>query len=432
MPKLITLDGIQKVKTVDKIHMDADAQRIQDIVTDISKTLLREKAQLTAEVESGLLDRSILEVEIVKIIDKNGYRFYNREELIEKVFDWMFGYGPLQVLVDDPDISDIDFTRYNYCTVKINGIPEERKNIIFPEEKTFEEYVIHIISRRGGIINLNNPHCRVADYANRLRINGSIWPRNVTGAALQIRKHPKVSPNFPMLIEKRMLNKDIKDFFTYMADSSARYLITGKGGSGKTTLHRAILNTFNSLEKVLLAESDTEIFPDSPSVIVQKIKKKNEGGTPVTLQDLINDGLTMSLNTYCIGEMVGPEAWVIISAGLNGHRWCSTAHANSIHGVFPRLLTMVKQANVDLNDKFLYKLFCESLDIVIHMGPYKVVEISEITGFDEITGEPEFNKLFEFRVEKILSNGRLEGDFVKVGSLKGRLAEEFCMRGYKL
>lgn len=428
MPKLTSLH-LTVFNENEESKMDVESQRIQKIVIDISDKLIIEKTQLTAEVESGILDRSILEVEIVKIIDKNGYSFMERDVLIEKVFSWMFGYGPLQFLIDDEEVSDIDFTRFNHCTIKKNG-KTELISVQFPDEKTFEDYVIHILTRRGGTINQNIPHCRVSDYTARLRINGSIHPRNMTGAALQIRKHPKISPDFATLIKKGMMNKDVAGELEKYSKSSAKILVTGKGAAGKTTLLRAILNRFPELEKVLLAESDTEVFPDNACVIAQRIKKKNEGGDPVTLQDLINDGLTMSLDTYVIGEMVGSEAWTIITAGLNGHRWMSSAHTNSADKAFERLLTMVKQANIDLEENILYQMFSESIDIIIHMRSYKIAEIVEVLGYDKVKGQPILNKIYEYNVKNINSDGSIEGSFGKIGSLKGRLADEFLARGY--
>ena len=40
----------------------------------------------------------------------------------------------------------------------------------------------------------------------------------------------------------------------------------------------------------------------------------------MTLKDLVLDGLTMSLDTYCVGEITGDEAWEFIKAAFSGHR----------------------------------------------------------------------------------------------------------------
>ncbi len=40
----------------------------------------------------------------------------------------------------------------------------------------------------------------------------------------------------------------------------------------------------------------------------------------VTLRDLVKDGLTMSLDTYCIGEIVGVDAGEFLQGAVTGHR----------------------------------------------------------------------------------------------------------------
>ena len=97
------------------------------------------------------------------------------------------------------------------------------------------------------------------------------------------------------------------------------------------------------MERVLIAESDSEIYPNKPYCIQHRVKKKNEGGVEMTLQDLIRDGLTMSLDTFCIGEIVGNEAWDFIKAAFSGHRSVATVHSESASGVFDRLMSLARR-----------------------------------------------------------------------------------------
>ena len=101
----------------------------------------------------------------------------------------------------------------------------------------------------------------------------------------------------------------------------------------------------------MVVEADAEIYPDKPYCIQQRIKKENEGGRSVTLRDLIKDGLTMSLDTYCIGEIVGDEAWEFVKASFTGHRGIATIHSESAEDTFSRLLILSKGANVRESEK---------------------------------------------------------------------------------
>ena len=214
----------------------------------------------------------------------------------------MFGYGLLQQYVEDEEISDIDGTKYNDFTVTRNGV-RQRIDVDFGSEKMLEGYCKLIALRNGGVLNENDSQCRVTDEKRRMRINISIRPRNVSGAAISIRKHRLKSYSIEDLVHCGMLTEQTARILRELALSDATILFCGKGAAGKTTLLRAFVNSLPEMERVLIAETDAEIYPEKPCCIEQRIKKENEGGVKVTLRELVRDGLTMSLDTYCVGKL---------------------------------------------------------------------------------------------------------------------------------
>lgn len=282
---------------------------LNTIISSITNDILKECPELVADVSAARADRSVLETAIIRDIDLKRYHCgVFRDELIRKVFDFMFGYGELQPYVEEEDITDIDGTRYNQFVIRRHGV-RSKIPVHFGNEKIFDTYCKLIAIRNGGILNENDSHCRVTDEKYRLRINVSVKPRNIAGPAISIRKHRKVSYSIDDLKELGMLDEELTDLIRKLARTDASILFCGKGAAGKTTLMRAFVNILPEMERVLIVESDAEIYPDKPYCIEQRIKKQNEGGRPVTLKDLVRDGLTMSLDTYCVGEITGDEAW---------------------------------------------------------------------------------------------------------------------------
>jgi len=365
-----------------------------ELVSKITFDLLKESPQLIADVENGLINRKALEVAIIRNIDKNKYYVgISSDKLIQKVFNYMFGYWDLEKYIKDESISDIDGTRYDYFTICRNG----KRSVIpfkFASPAQFENFCKLIAIRNGGILNENDAHCRVSDEANRLRINISIRPRNISGPAINIRKHRQKSYTLEDLERIGMFNSKLMTFFRKIAKSDLNMIFCGKGGAGKTTLLRAIVNNFPLQERVLVCETDTEIYPDNPDFIVQRIKKANEGGRPVTLRDLVRDGLTMSLDTYIVGEIVGDEAWELVKAGFTGHRVLATIHSRSAKEVFFRLITLIKTAGVDHSEKVLNRMLAESLDIVVHLKDFLVNEVLKVHGYDEKSDRFETETIF--------------------------------------
>ena len=402
------------IKNID-IELERENRNVRELVKEVTWAIIREKAELVAEVELGNIDRSVLETEIIKKIDQSLIQTKMlRKELIEKVFDRMFRYGDLQHLIENDDITDIEMPRYDICIVKEKGI-RKKLDIRFADEKEFNDWCKFIITKNRGIINENDSHCRVSDPRYRLRINVSIPPRNVTGTSLKIRHHAKNSYTLDDLEREGMFNSEINNFFKKLAISSAKVIIAGKGAAGKTTLLRALINQYPMLESYLACESDTELYPDNPSIIVQKIKKEHEGGRPITLLNLINDGITMTLDGYIIGELIGAEIWPFLNASQTGHKIAATIHSNSAANTFERMITLVKMAGVDLHEDTIRRIISQSVDIIVYLKNFKVAEILEITGYDEQNKCILTNLLYEYSKE---------AGFIGKGKLRGRLSEQ--------
>jgi len=375
-------------------YHDKNISDINVLVSNITFNILKEVPGLVADVANGIVDKKVLETAILKDIDRNRYHYgLFRDELIKKVFNFMFGYGELQQYIEDEEISDIDGTRYNEFVLKKNGI-RETMQINFGNEKIFDTYCKLIAVRNGGILNENDSHCRVTDEKYRLRINVSIKPRNLISPSISIRKHRKVSFTIKDLVKLGMIDEKIADFLRKVAFSDTSILFCGKGAVGKTTLMRAFINILPLMERVLITESDAEIYPDKPYCIEQRIKKESEGGRPVTLRDLVRDGLTMSLDTYCIGEIVGDEAWEYIKASFTGHRCIATTHAESSMDAFMRLLTLSRGANTGESEKTIKEIMARGIDVIFHLKDFKVVDIVEVTGYDSLKDSFLYNRLF--------------------------------------
>lgn len=353
---------------------------VNNIVTDVIQHILAGSPSVVAEVACGRETRDVLDKMIIKYLDEKMYHngLY-RNEIIKKVFDYMFGYGELQQYIEDEDISDIDGTSHDDFVIKKNGV-RQKIDVAFPSEKSFETYCKLIAVRNGGILNENDSHCRVTDLKSRLRINVSIRPRNVSGASISIRKHRFKSYSLEDLKRLGMLDQDSFIYLKNTACSNKSVIFCGKGAAGKTTLLRAFINELPEMERVLIAESDAELYPDKKYCIQQKVKKPQEGGRTIRLDDLIRDGLTMSLDTYCVGEIVGEEAWDFIKAGFTGHRVLATVHAKNCEDAIDRLCMLCDLSKINCSEHTIKSIICRSIDVIVFVKNFKVYEIIEYTG----------------------------------------------------
>lgn len=356
---------------------------VMETVIAICNQVLSSEPQLVARLAAGKASRAALISAVSQVIgDQNMRANVRHTGLLRQVEDFLFGYGPLQPFINDESISDIDGTGPDEFTITRHG-RREAIDLVFPSEKVYDTFCRLLIIRNGGVINENDSHCRVADPRHRLRINVTVPPRSVRTATISIRKHRRLTLNLQDLLDQGMLNSRTRQILRDLAGTDASVVFCGKGAAGKTTLLKAFIQAMPPLERVLIAESDSEIYPEKPCCLVQKIKKQNEGGRPVDLRELISDGLTLSLDTYCIGEIVGPEAYEFIRAAFSGHRCLATVHAHSAADALERLLSLARPAAAGESEKLMRKMLSQGINYVVHLSCYRITRIIKVSGLDE-------------------------------------------------
>jgi pilus assembly protein CpaF len=367
----------------DAPHPAFNPPSLVDLVAQVCGKVLATQPALVADVAAGRVERMILENLIQRTADQESLRAgYYAADLRQQAMDFLFGYGPLQEYVEDPEVTDIDGTGPAEFTIKRRGVREPIA-VSFGNERTYDTFCRLLVIRQGGQINENDSHCRVTDHRYRLRINVTVPPRSVTVPTVCIRKHRPVSYTLPQLADQGMFPADVLPVLEQICQSDQSFLICGKGASGKTTLLRAMIKAMPPLERILVAESDSEIFPEKPYCLTQRIRKHHEGGRAVTLRDLVADGLTMSLDTYCIGEIVGDEALEFIRAAYSGHRCLATTHAESAADALDRLLSLARPATRGESEHSLRQMLVKGVDIVFHLKNFQLQEILAIgSGLD--------------------------------------------------
>ena len=156
-------------------HISNEKNNLSKIISNTVDELLKNSSDLLVDVENKIKDRKILEGRIIEISNSKNLNIGDRNELIEGVLNYLFDYGKIQPLIEDDDVTDIDFIRYNYGTVKRNGKKELlEKKYLFASEKEYSRFAKTLIIRNSGIINENYSHERISDERYKLRINVSI------------------------------------------------------------------------------------------------------------------------------------------------------------------------------------------------------------------------------------------------------------------
>ena len=167
-------------------------------------------------------------------------------------------------------------------------------------------------------------------------------------------------------------------------------VIGGGTGSGKTTFLGALSNYIPKDERLITIEDNAELKIQGVQNLVRlEAKMANvDGGTSITIRDLIRTALRMRPDRIVVGEVRGGEAVDMLQALNTGHEGSlSTAHANSAVDMLSRLETMTLMG-VELPLEAIRRQIASGVDILIHLGRMrdksrKVLEITEVCGFEE-------------------------------------------------
>lgn len=363
--------------------LDITIESIENSTDEVVNILVENQADLITQVQEERKSRALLEAEIRKIISERKLAVGDYDAFIDSVFDTLFGYGLLQPYLDDPDVSDILVNSYNNVFIKKFG-KKINVPVNFGSEENLVKYCYKIAAMCGGKLDeSSNIESVLTDRKRNLRIVISLKPVNVKSPSICIRK-PTTGFSLDELVGKGMLTNKQKDYFKKAVLDQKTIVIAGKGGSGKSTLLGALINEVPHSERGLLIQETFEINPKHPDIVCKLVKlSDNPEVKNYTLFELTKIGLLMSLDRIFIGELKDKETMDFFNAVYTGHLGSmATVHANSAKEVIKRLILLMKKSGTDIPFEELKNMLASSLDIIVFMKNYKVVEIFEVSEAD--------------------------------------------------
>ena len=394
----------------------------REVINDIIGFLINNYSEYLSDVD---VNRKFVE-NLVKEKVYSDYADMNTDSTINDILNRLFGYHILQKYIDDQDVSDIRVTRFDNIIIKKKGIWKITGDTFYNEEE-FLNFVRYCVLKNNGKITTETPIVIVSDRKNNLRIEAGIEPVNISSPNLVIRIHrPENIKTMEELFttDIEMFNLEIYKFLINAIKAGGNIIISGKGGSGKTTLMRNLINKIPEDLSITSNEETAELYSSHPNIIQREILKNRNDNKNITLAQLTAHSLVMSNDVVVIGELKGEEAMVFFDAVSTGHRGYATVHSDSSLNTIDRLVTLMKRDSKaqSYTDKYLRKLLSMSVDLVIFMKNFKIHEISEVM-YNKETDDVEYNTLFKFETEKYEA-GKSLGKFVTLSEPRGRIKEK--------
>jgi pilus assembly protein CpaF len=357
-----------------------------------------------------------------------------RETLFGEVVDDVFGLGPLEPLLRDPNVSDILVNTHNNVFVERKG-KMQKVQASFQDDAHLMRVIDRIVSRVGRRVDDSSPmvDARLPDGS---RVNAIIPPLAVDGPLLSIRRFPAERLKANDLVSLGALTAPMLEFLSHCVRAKLNCLISGGTGAGKTTLLNVLSSYISEDERIVTIEDAAELQLHQEHVARLETRPPNvEGKGAIRQRQLVVNALRMRPDRIVVGEVRGEEALDMLQAMNTGHDGSlTTVHANTPRDALTRVETMIAMGSTNLPEKAMRQQIASAVQIVMQQtrlsdGTRKVTSISEITGMegDIIT----MQEIFVFEKAGVTQDGKVVGRFRATG-VRPKVSERLLAAGIRL
>jgi len=337
-----------------------------------------------------------------------------RERLVMEIQHETLGFGPLEPLLQDPEISDIMVNGPDQVYIEKGG-KIQKINSVFKDNDHLMTIIERIVSKVGRRVDESSPlvDARLPDGS---RVNVIIPPLALDGPVISIRRFGIDPMRMENLLANKSLTEEIAVAFKAMVKARLNILVSGGTGSGKTTLLNNLSGFIPNSERIVTIEDSAELILQQEHVVRLETRPPNiEGRGMVTQRDLVRNALRMRPDRIVVGEVRAGEALDMLQAMNTGHDGSiSTVHANSPRDALSRLETMVLMAGFEIPTKAIREQVSSALDVIIHVarlsdGTRKVMKVSEVVGMEGDTVV--MQDVFFFEKQGVDNDGNVIGRF---------------------
>ncbi len=359
----------------------------------------------------------------------------DKAQLIQDVSDDILGYGPIDRLLKDDEVTEVMVNGPGSVFVERFGKIEETE-ATFVDEQHLRRIIDKIVGQVGRRIDEATPLCD-ARLPDGSRVNAVIHPLAIGGPFLTIRKFSRDPYQIDDLIRFGTLNPASARFLQALVVGRLNIIVSGGTGTGKTTTLNVLSSFIPNDERIVTVEDAKELQLHQEHVLSMETRPPNiEGKGQITIRDLVRNSLRMRPDRIVVGECRGGEALDMLQAMNTGHDGSlTTVHANSPRDTLARLETLVLMAGFDLPVRAIREQMASAIDCIVQLtrlrdGTRRITHITEVQGMegDVITLQDVF--LFDYGMG-IDEHGRFLGH-LKATGVRPKFAEKLADLGIRL
>jgi len=423
---------------------DATATRAKTSADPIASIKQRAQESLYSRLGGRLFRPDMTEAQLQRLVkdelgsvleaDRAPLSPAERQRLLDDISEDVLGYGPIEGLLADPDVTEIMVNGTRPIYVEKAG-----KLYATPERFFFEDHLRRVIERIvgqvGRRIDESSPmvDARLPDGS---RVNAVIPPLALDGPSVTIRKFAKDPFQVADLIRMKTMTPKLAELMAMCVAGKLNILVTGGTGTGKTPLLNVLSSFIPDNERIVTIEDSAELQLHQDHVVRLEGRPANiEGRGEVSIRDLVRNALRMRPDRIIVGEVRGGEALDMLQAMNTGHEGSlSTLHANTPRDALARIETMVLMAGIELPSRAIREQVASAIHLVVHLsrlrdGTRRVTHVTEVTAMQGDTIS--MQDIFLLEDGGIGDDGFIHGSLVPTG-IRPAFTEHLKMQGFPI
>lgn len=367
-------------------------------LSPVANAVLREaRRELGSAENQADPSEELSEEKISRAVDRvcaeKGFKIddISRADLIVHLQKDLMGWGVLQPLIDNPEVTDIHC--YDFQTVVLQrGKMSETTGIHWPSAEAYKTFIDRLLFRLGKSLSTQQ-HTVDASFPDGKRIcavHESVCGSR--GPLLTIRVPRIQETTLESLVAYQVAPPLIVNYLAALVRTcELTFMAAGETGTGKTTLMRCLGTQFRADESIIGVEDTPELNYRHPYYRSLVSRYANtEGVGEVTLQEHIKTTLRLCPSRVILGEMRTPEAAeAFLESAQTGHCGMSTIHARNARETLTRLESLLGRAQRGVSTDIIRQQIALAVDVVVWncrekvSGKVRCAEIIEVGNFVE-------------------------------------------------
>lgn len=305
-----------------------------------------------------------------------------QQALVLAICDALFRLGPVQPLVDEPDVENILITGGATTVMYGDGRSEQRDSIFETEEHAID-WVRRLASNAPGggrPFSPANPALRL-NLPGNIRLSAMGW--TVTGGvSIALRKHLHKNITLDRLVEMQVLPVVLADMLRTAILAGCSTVVSGPMGVGKTTMVRALCAELPVSTRIGTAEMVRELYLHelpgrAPYVVAAEVitggGERSEWSDQLKgrfdLHAILQEFVSQQLDRVIVGEVAGREILALFKAMQMAQGSLSTVHAYTCRGAINRLVTLaLEEPGVD--ETFAIRQVAAHIQLIVQMNTH--------------------------------------------------------------